>query len=145
MRKNKFSASFLKIYNFFLESYNAGLITFSGTDDLVVVHNSDAPNAKFCFKEFENGVYTTTTEIVGVKYKSILPIETSEPEELYAVIKGKKSWGLWIKEWAGGIGEWCFTTEEIVGTFTAKGIEIPESLMNDFTNVINKEKAKRYK
>jgi hypothetical protein len=62
---------------------------------------------------------------------------------LYSVIKGKKSWGLWIKEWSMGISECNFTKEEILQQFYDYNIKIPESLLKDFDNNIQREKIKR--
>jgi len=63
---------------------------------------------------------------------------------LRAVIIGKKSWGLWVKQWSEGISEWSFTKEEILKEFENKGIKIPNSFLIDFENQINKAKQKRY-
>ena len=139
-RLNKFSQGFNDIFNFFLLSYRAGIITFSGSEDFKVIYDPLGPIAKLCFKNFDNGEYTIKYENGN---KSTKPIVTSQPNVLYAVIKGKKSWGLWIKEWASGIGEWCFTEEEILNEFISRNIEIPNSLLKDFQFVISKEKNKR--
>ena len=55
------------------------------------------------------------------------------------VIIGKKSWGLWIKEWSDGIIEGSFTKKEILSEFEKFNIEIPECLLDDFENVIYKK------
>ena len=46
-----------------------------------------------------------------------------------------------MQEWTDGIVDWTFTKEEILRQFD--GIEIPESFMNDFENVLHKKKAIR--
>lgn len=68
---------FLKIYNFYLDGYNSGLIDFCGTD-VKTVFNSIAPNSMVCFKKFEQGEYSK--EMI---YQT--GIHTSQPEELRKV------------------------------------------------------------
>jgi hypothetical protein len=48
---------------------------------------------------------------------------------------------LWVQEWTDGIVEWTFTKEEILSQF--EGIEIPESFLNDFENVLQRKKGIR--
>jgi len=48
---------------------------------------------------------------------------------------------LWVQEWTDGIVDWTFTKEEILSQFD--GIEIPESFMSDFENVLQKKKIIR--
>ena len=48
---------------------------------------------------------------------------------------------MWVQEWTDGIVDWTFTKEEILSQFD--GIEIPESFMNDFENVLHKKKMIR--
>jgi hypothetical protein len=48
---------------------------------------------------------------------------------------------LWVQEWTDGIVEWTFTKEEILSQF--EGIEIPESFLNDFENVLQRKKRIR--
>lgn len=68
-------------------------------------------------------------------------IYSRHPNILKSVIISKKSWGLWLNEWTDGICEWCFTKEEILGQFG--DIEIPESFLLDFDNVLSRKKQKR--
>ena len=77
------------------------------------------------FKEFENGVM------------KLHELSSRHPNVLRSVIIGKKSWGLWLREWTDGISEGSFTTREILGEFD--GIDIPESLLTDFYNVLHKK------
>lgn len=48
---------------------------------------------------------------------------------------------MWVQEWTDGIVEWTFTKEEILSQF--EGIEIPESFLNDFENVLQRKKRIR--
>jgi len=48
---------------------------------------------------------------------------------------------LWVQEWTDGIVEWTFTKEEILSQF--EDIEIPESFLNDFENVLQRKKRIR--
>lgn len=90
---------------------------------------------KFCFKSFDNGVYSPQEIFEG--------IETKHPNILKGVIIGKKSWGLWKNEWSEGISEGLFRQQEIIKEFTDHGIEIPESLMKDFDNTILRLMSKK--
>lgn len=68
---------------------------------------------------------------------------SSQPRVMEVVIRGKKSWGLWVQQWTDGIVDWTFTEEEILGQFKEKGINIPESFFNDFQNVLSKKRRIR--
>lgn len=68
-------------------------------------------------------------------------IKSRHPNILRSVLIAKKSWGLWVQEWTDGIVDWTFTKEEILSQFDE--IEIPESFMNDFENVLHKKKMIR--
>lgn len=48
---------------------------------------------------------------------------------------------MWVQEWTDGIVECTFTKGEILSQF--EDIEIPESFLNDFENVLNKKKMIR--
>jgi len=61
-------------------------------------------------------------------------IVTRHPNIVRSVIIGKKSWGLWVKEWTNGIAEGSFTKQEILDEF--KEIDMPESLLIEFNNSI---------
>lgn len=91
----------------------------------------DGPSGKEGFRLFEDGHFSRRE------------ITSSQPRVLECVIRGKKSWGLWVKEWTDGINEWLFTREEILSQFEKRGIEIPEPLLKDFDNVLEKKKRKR--
>ena len=123
------------MFNFFYQSHRKGMLTFSGSEDFEVLFDIGGYSSKECFRRFDNGQYNSDTENKK--------IPTRHPNMLYSVIKGKKSWGLSVKEWSMGISECNFTREEILQQFTDKGIEIPESLLKDFDNNIKREKMKR--
>jgi len=59
------------------------------------------------------------------------------------VVQGKKSWGLWVDQWSEGICDWTFTEEEILDEFRTRDIQIPEPLLKDFRNRIDKKKRLR--
>ncbi len=59
------------------------------------------------------------------------------------VITGKRGWGLWVDQWSDGIVDWTFTEEEILGEFQKRNIQIPEPLLRDFRNRIEKKKRIR--
>jgi hypothetical protein len=122
------------MFTFFLQSYRKGLLTFCGSHVNVSYISPDElgqTNGKFSFRKFENGQF------------KLKEYNSCHPNVLKAVITGKKSWGLWVKQWVEGIVEWSFTKEEIVKSFTDKDIVIPEPLMNEFNNAIEKGKHKR--
>ena len=48
---------------------------------------------------------------------------------------------MWVQEWTDGIVEWTFTKDEILSQF--EDIEIPESFLNDFENVLQRKKMIR--
>jgi len=83
-------------------------------------------------KEFDNGLYKDK------------PIYTKHPNILNGVIKSKKSWGLWVKEWSIGISECDFTRLEILKNFEEYDIKIPNSFLKEFDIRIGKEKIRRY-
>lgn len=91
--------------------------------------------SKECFRLYEDGHYS--------KFEVWKGIETSQPRVLEGVIRGKKSWGLWLNEWTDGITEWLFTREEILSEFERRGIQIPEPLLKDFDNVLEKKRRIR--
>ena len=83
-------------------------------------------------KEFDNGLYKNKT------------IYTRHPNIVNGVIKGKKSWGLWVKEWGMGISECNFTKLEVLRNFEEYDIIIPNSFLKELDIRIGKEKIKRY-
>lgn len=74
---------------------------------------------------FDNGYYKGGKDII-----------TCHPNIVRSVLIGKKSWGLFLNEWADGIAEGSFTKYEILEEFNKNGIPIPEPLYNDFCNRI---------
>lgn len=96
----------------------------------------NSQEGKFCFKSFENGVYSKQEIFDGIK--------TKHPNILKGVIMGKKSWGLWKNEWSDGISDGLFTLNEILEEFSKHGIEIPDSLMTDFLNTILRKFYKKF-
>lgn len=112
-----------------MRSYRSGILDFCGVE-VKTKFDIKSQEGKFCFKSFENGIYTKDEISDGIK--------TKHPNILQGVIIGKKSWGLWKNQWSEGISEWLFTLDEIIQQFTEKGIKIPDSLMKDFENTIHK-------
>lgn len=66
------------------------------------------------------------------------------PNVLKTVIEGKKGWGLWLNEWTSGIADGDFTKDEILGEFSKRHIEIPDSFLKDFENRLVSKKIKRW-
>ena len=137
-----YSPAFLQIYDFFKRTFEAGILTFSGAGlEFDVVYEEYAPHALFTFREYENGrvkkealrQYEQAKEehnYISGPDAPMLPMprlvyRTSEPEEFIAVVKAKKSWGLWVKLWSEAIAEGTFTRFEIWRVFTAADIGIP--------------------
>jgi hypothetical protein len=87
-------------------------------------------SGKESFRMFDDG-----------QFKNKIPV-SKHPNILKCVIIGKKSWGLWVKEWSDGISEGTFTVNEILNEFTLRGIKIPDSFLKDFYNVIEKKVLK---
>ena len=88
---------------------------------------------KNVFRKYDNG-----------HYKHNVLIKTRHPNIVKSVLIGKKSWGLWLNEWCDGIVEGSFTKDEILNEFTSNGIQIPESLLNDFHNRLHQKRLKRH-
>ena len=107
---------------------------FCGSE-VITQYDKNGQEGKFCFKGYDNGVYSKEQISQGIK--------TKHPNILKGVIIGKKSWGLWKNEWSDGISEGSFSKREIVNQFTESGIKIPDSLMKDFDNTILKKILKR--
>lgn len=118
------------MFSFFLKCYRTGLLTFCGSKVEVQFDPSEG-DGKFCFRKYDNG-----------EYKLQIP-RTMHPNILKGVITGKKSWGLWVQQWSEGITDWSFTKEEILGEFEKNNIKIPEPLLRDFENVIERKRRKR--
>jgi hypothetical protein len=81
--------------------------------------------------KYENGDYGRTGIIVS-----------RHPNILRGVITSKKGWGLWVKEWSDGISQGLFQKEEILDEFRKNKIELPESFLIEFDNIIRKKKYK---
>lgn len=122
------------MFSFFLKSYRIGILDFCGVE-VKTRFDKNSKDCKFCFKSFDNGVYSKEEVYQGIK--------TRHPNILKGVIIGKKSWGLWKNEWSDGISEGLFTIEEILSEFRKNDIKIPEPLMTDFENTIRKKKYKK--
>lgn len=119
------------MFNFFLQSYRSGILTFGGSETKVVF-DPEGEEGKYCLRQLENGIYN--------RYSTI---PTRHPNILYAAVHGKKCWGLWLDTWSDGIVDWTFTEEEILGEFQKRNIQIPEPLLKDFRNRVNKKKRIR--
>ena len=133
-RRKNYSESFNEIFSFFLKSYRCGILDFCGSE-VLTQYDKQGQESKFCFKSFDNGVYSKEQIYQGIK--------TKHPNILKGVIIGKKSWGLWKNEWSDGISEGLFTKKEIIDQFIENGIKIPDSLMLDFENTIYKKIMKK--
>ena len=127
-KMRKYSSNFREIFSFFLKSYRSGILTFCGVE-VNVSKGSD--NAMESFRKFDDGYYKNK------------PIVSHHSNVLKGVIIGKKAWGLWVDQWSDGIVDWTFTLDEILQEFKNHKIEIPESLMLDFENRIQKKKLIR--
>ena len=114
------------MFTFFLKGYRSGLLTFCGS--IVEVERSDI-NGRESFRMFEDGMF-----------KHVNPT-SKHSNVVKAVIVGKKSWGLWVKQWCEGINEFSFTQEEILNEF--KDIDIPKPLLKEFNNRIDRDRIKR--
>ena len=117
------------MFDFFLRSSHSGLLEFCGSG-ISVESDPNSPDGKFCFRKYENGHSDWNV--------------TCHPNILYHVVQGKKSFGLWVKQWSEGIAECSFTKEEIIQEFTDRNLVIPKGLMKSFDDSIQKEKQKRY-
>jgi hypothetical protein len=118
------------MFDFYLKCYRTGLLTFCGVK-VAVNFDVDGHEGKFSFREFDNG-----------RFKHQIPV-SRHSNILKGVITSKKGWGLWCKQWSQGIVDWTFTKEEILEEFTSRGIEIPEPLMKEWDNLIEKMKMER--
>ena len=119
------------MFTFFLQGYRSGLLEFCGSG-VTTEFDVDGDEGKFCFRKLENGEYKPG-EIPKTRHSNILK----------GVITGKKGWGLWVDQWSEGIVDWTFTEEEILGEFQTRGIQIPEPLLKDFRNRVEKKKRIR--
>ncbi len=133
-RRTRHSENFNEMFSFFLKSYRHKILDFCGSE-VITIFDKNKGDGKFCFKSFDNGIYSKEEISKGIK--------TKHPNILKGVIIGKKSWGLWKNEWSDGISEGSFTKKEILQQFEERNIKIPESLMLDFENTIYKKIMRR--
>lgn len=122
-----YSEKFNLMFDFYLSVNRSGLITFCGVD-VQVEFDVNGSDGKFGFREYDNG-----------RFKNTLPI-SRHSNILKSVIIGKKGWGLWVEQWSQGIVEWTFTKEEILNEFVKRDITIPEPLMKEWDNLIQRKK-----
>lgn len=106
------------------------MLTFCGSN-VKVEFDINSTEGKNTFRKFDNGDF---------KGKDII---SRHPNIVKGVIIGKKAWGLWVGQWSDGISEGTFRVKDIIQDFEDKGITIPNSLMNDFNNQIDKKIQKR--
>lgn len=119
------------MFTFFLMSNRKGILTFCGSH-VDVRYDPTGVDAKECFRRYDNGYY---------KHK---PVMTRHPNVVRSVITGKKSWGLWVKEWSMGISECTFWKEDFIEDFNKLGITLPQSLDKEFDNRIMFYKRKKW-
>lgn len=122
------------MFTFFLQSYRKGILDFCGVE-VITRYDENGKDGKFCFKSFENGIYSKIQVSGGIR--------TKHPNILRGVIIGKKGWGLWKNQWSEGISEGLFTINEILEEFENHDIKIPDSLLTDLINTSLKLYKKR--
>lgn len=127
-----FTPKFNTIFNFFLKSYRSKILDFGGSF-LKFESNPNSPCARECFRLFENGFYSNGKNIPTSRH----------PNVIESLIISKKSFGLHVDMWSDGIVEGTFLKHEILDQFKDEGIEIPESLLTNFYDLIYK-KTKKY-
>ena len=123
----KFSDNFNEIFIFFLKSYRKGLLNFAGSK-VEVFFNYNSVSSKEGFRLYDDG------------YFKLKDIYSKHNNILQAVIIAKKSWGLNSSMWSDGISECNFTLQEILDTFNDYKIIIPDTLLTELKNEINKKK-----
>lgn len=119
------------MFTFFLKGYRTGILDFSGSI-IEVEFELDGDEGKYCFRKIENGEIKRNETII-----------TRHPNVVKSVVTGKRSWGLFLDQWSDGICDFSFTEEEILCEFQKRNIQIPESLLLDFKNRIDKKKMIR--
>lgn len=120
------------MFKFFYLVNRSGIIDFCGTTTNQIVFDLNGLDSRECFRLHEDGFY-----------KGGKPMITKQPNILKSVLIGKKGIGLWFDQWSDGIVDWSFTKEEILDEFEKRGVEIPESFLIEFDNLIEKKKIKR--
>lgn len=108
--------------------YRTQLITFCGSE-VKVVFDVNGLDGKNCFNNYENGFYKNKETII-----------TRHPNIVRGVITSKKGWGLWVKEWSSGISEGLFSKDDILNEFEMRNIKLPDFLLLEFDNLIEKKK-----
>lgn len=136
----RFSEGFNEIFYFFLKSYRTGLLNFCGSE-VIVNFNKNSFESKEGYRLFENGFFKEWSEQQQV-WAKIHPY-SRQNNVLRGVIIGKKSWGLHVDMWSDGIAECSFTEREILQEFSSRNIVIPQPLLLDFYNTIDRKKYKR--
>lgn len=121
----KFSDRFKEIFNFFLQSYRAGILTFAG-ENVVVINDNLSFCARGSFRRFDDGQF---------KGKDIISRHSNITR---AVVIAKKAWGMTVKEWSIGIREGSFRKSEFLEMFSDKNIIIPDPFIQEFYNLIYK-------
>jgi hypothetical protein len=112
--------------------YRTELITFCGSN-VKVEFDVNGISGKECFNNYENGVY---------KFREIM--KTRHPNIVKGVLISKKGWRLWINEWSQGIVEGVFTRNEILEDIKGRNLEMPESMLLEFENTIQKMRREKY-
>lgn len=112
--------------------YRTGLITFCGSD-VKVEFDVNGISGKECFNNYENGVYKFRETMV-----------TRHPNIVKCVLISKKGWRLWVNEWSMGVVEGVFTKQEIIEDINGRGFEIPESMITELENTIQKMRREKY-
>lgn len=106
-----------------------GILDFCGTE-IRTRSNNTHKCVRLSVISFDNGEYSKDEVHEG--------IQTRHSNLLRCYIIGKKSWGLWLNQWAEGVSEWLFTKDEIFKQFEDNGITVPKCLMLDFDNRVRK-------
>lgn len=127
----KFSKKFNTMFRFFLELNRKELITFCGSK-IEIKHDVNGLCCREVFRLYEDGHYKGGKDII-----------TRHPNVLKSVFIGKKGWGLWVDQYSDGICEWSFTKKEILTEFEKVNLEIPDSFLKEFNNIIEKKKKER--
>ena len=125
----KYSQGFNEMFDFFLKSYRYKLLDFCGSE-VVIRPDMTGIDAKKGFKLYENG--------------KLKDMSSRHNNILQGVIIGKKAWGLWLQQYTDGISDFLFTKKEIFEEFEKLGIKVPEKLMIDFDNVLEKKQRLKF-
>jgi hypothetical protein len=128
-----FSYKFNTIFNFFISSYRADILTFGGSD-VAISFDINGPCAKEFYRLYENGIFSSGK-----------PMTSRHPLIAKASVIAKKSWGLHVDAWSDGIAEWSFNENELLTQFKDHNIIIPESLLVNFYDTVDKKKIERNK